>query len=138
MIKRATILLTFLAYSFSLVHSLVPHHHHEEKVAHTHHEHHSDSNRNDDSDNDTDHDNNQLRDIFAEFAHGSASNFFIHAQTSEQKTKVSYAFEFVFAYAYSLTPSDKQPPGFVCIDQQELYDYNVSSISLLRAPPAIV
>jgi hypothetical protein len=138
MIKRITILFTFLAYSLSLVHSLVPHHHHEEKIAHHHHhEHHHDSDHDDNSDSDTNQDSNQLSDMFSEFAHSSAGQFFIHPQTSEQKIKASHAFEFVFAYAYSLILSDEQPPGFVHIERQESYDYNVSSISLLRAPPAI-
>jgi hypothetical protein len=121
------------------VHSLVPHHHHEEKVAHHHHhEHHHDSDHDDSSDKDTDEDNNQLGDMFSELPHSSAGQFFIHPQTSEQKIKASHGFEFVFAYAYSLILSDEEPPGFDQIDRQEFYDYNLSDISLLRAPPAIV
>jgi hypothetical protein len=123
------------------VHSLVPHHHHEEKAAHHHHhhhEHHHDADHDDNSDSNTEHDSEQLGDMFSEFVHNSASQFFLHAQTSEQKIKASHAFEFVFAYAYSLIPSDEQPPGFVRINRQVFYDYNVSNISLLRAPPAIV
>lgn len=120
----------FLAYSLSLVHSLVPHHHHEEKVAHHHHH---DS---DDHDNTTDVDD-VLADALAEATHSPASQFFVHSQTSEQKVKSIHAIEFAIAYAYTLTLSDREPPGFISIDRQEFYDYNLSSISLLRAPPAI-
>jgi hypothetical protein len=137
MIKRITILFTFVAYSLSLAHSLVPHHHHKEKGTHHHqandHHHHHDS---DDHDN-TKNVDDVLTDALAEAAHSPASQFFVHGQISEQKVKNTQVLEFAIAYAYSLTLSDQEPPGFVSIDRQEFYDYNLSSISLLRAPPAI-
>jgi hypothetical protein len=129
MLKRITILFTFLAYSMSLVHSFVPHHHHDEEVAHHHHH---DSHAQDDTTNIPD----VLADALAEAIHSPESEFFVHGQTLEQKVKNNLANDFITAFVCSLTLSDWEPPGFIPIDRSEFYDYNLSSISLLRAPPA--
>jgi hypothetical protein len=131
MIKRITILLTFLAYSLSLVHSLVPHHHREDVTEHTEHHHSNEHHENDEDSAGTD-----LAYFFGQAEHHPAAQFTLHSNNSNKQDNSNSAFDCLALYFYSTISSDGEPPGLVVIDQENCSD-SYFKISLLRAPPAL-
>lgn len=132
MYKKAVILLTFLAYSLTLVHSLVPHHHHQQAKAHYHHhenghDHHHDDDR-----------DKSLSHAFADAIHNPASEAFTHPSPPQQSVKkkvTAPAFPLVIfndlIHDLSKPPDADAPPY-----QEKHYGSQPHSFSLLRAPPA--
>src|SRR5215216_3475621 len=82
--KRIIILLTFLAYTVTLVHSVVPHAH--DKNQDHHHENISDHHHHDEGDNE-DNDDKNLAHFFADADHQVGGETFIPSHISELKVK---------------------------------------------------
>jgi hypothetical protein len=130
MFKRSIILLSFLAYSLTLVHSIVPHHHHDKPVSEHHH--HDDSKQHHHHD---DHEDKTVSHAFADAIHFPGSEVVIHAQTTDNIQKLSYALEFCSENIVSLLSQQLKPPDPNIGYRQIHYSAAKYSWFLLRAPP---
>jgi hypothetical protein len=132
--KRAIILLSFLAYSVTLVHSFVPHHHHEgakigqhhhhgNKTDHHHHHH-------------EEHEGNQsLSHVFADAIHHPASEVALHtAQTENVQKKNGSVDVIIFKIRQPIFPELK-PPDIPIHYQEKHHSSQQDSFFLLRGPP---
>lgn len=130
MLKRLIILLTFLGYSLTLAHSLVPHHHHDQVAQNHSHHHHATGHHDDD-------DHKSLSHFFADAIHHPSAEQIILSSQSEnvQKSKTIGAY-FILALDQILFPELKPPDNNISYPAAH-YSFNLSTISLLRAPPAI-
>jgi hypothetical protein len=131
MVKRATILLTFLAYSLTLIHSAVPHHHHQE-VAQVNHHHHDDERGHDHGSDEK----NTLSHFFADAIHHPAAELAIHSSQSENVAK-SKATDFVITILNRIILPESKPPDIVTYYQPRHYSSDQFRLFLLRAPPAV-
>jgi hypothetical protein len=130
MFKRSVILLSILAYSLTLVHSLVPHHHHDKAVSEHHHHNNSKGHNHHD-----DHEDKTVSHAFADAIHLPGSDLVLHSQPSETIQKFVTDVELTFDdLAFQLTPQLKPPD--LNIDQRSAHYLSVQySLFLLRAPP---
>jgi hypothetical protein len=129
-------LLTFLAYALTLVHSVVPHVH-DKKQDH-HHEHTSDHHHHDEGDN-ADSEDKNLTSFFAEVEHQAGAETFIRSNASELKVKqaakvITASSALLFSFEIDSGPS-KSP---ILTRNEFAPSSEHFKISLLRAPPAIV
>jgi hypothetical protein len=129
MTKRLIILLSFLAYSLSLVHSIVPHHHHDNKITDHHHHDHS---------TDHDHDNHEEKTVghaFADAIHFLGSDIVIQPQQSYVVQKTALVAElYTDNLAHFISPKLK-PPDFNIDKRHRHYSSIPHYLFLLRAPP---
>ena len=142
MYKRLIILITFLAYSLSLVHSLVPHHHDEEtQIGHHHHhhgsekDHHHHGSEKDHHHPEQDHENKSLSQVFADALHHPASEVVIHTPQSENVEKKNAAVDDVIFIISQLIFPELKPPDIPIHHREKHYSSNGDSFFLLRAPP---
>lgn len=132
MFKRTVILLTFLSYFLTLVHSLVPHHHHDgSKIAH-----HQGSDTSDHH-HEPENENNSISHVFAYAIHHPASDVVIHSRQFDivQKNKQSVDV-LIFTFSQLLFPELK-PPDIPIPHQGNHYSSEQDSFFLLRAPPVV-
>lgn len=132
MIKPIIIIFTLLAYALTLVHSLVPHHHHDEAAqVQSHHPDHDTDHHHDDRDERT------ISQVFEDAIHHPSAELISQRSQLEdgQKVQTLTAF-FLIAYNQILLP-DLKPPDNPISYQARHYSFNLSALSLLRAPPAI-
>jgi Ca2+/H+ antiporter len=134
MVKRTIILFTFLAYSLTLVHSLVPHHHHEDKShAENHHHHHGH-----DEDDHHEHEKKDLSHFFSDVIHHpSAEQVVIHSSQSESVQKVKALDNFIALVFDKILLLDFKPPDRNFSYHKVHYPLDLIGNSHLRAPPAI-
>ena len=132
MFKRIVILLTFLAYSLTLVHSLVPHHHHVE-VTIDHHHH--DGTQKDHHHHEQHDDNKSLSHIFADAIHHPASEVVIHNPASQHIQKSNNPVDLFIAKIDETIFLRIRPPDPSTNYQEPHYPSNEDSFFLLRAPP---
>lgn len=132
MYKRAIILLSFLAYSLTLVHSIVPHHHHEGAKVDSHHHGTGNSHHHHQEEHD---ERESLSQVFSDATHHPASNVVIHTPQSDilQKNKQSVNL-LIFAISQLVFPELK-PPDIPAHHQENHYISQQYSFFLLRAPP---
>jgi hypothetical protein len=131
--KRIIILVSFLAYSLTLVHSLVPHHHQNEAKADHHHQHQN-------SDKDHHHpeqhgDDKSLSHIFADAIHHPASELVIQNPESQRIQKGSNAVDLFIAEIGETILLRIRPPDPLTNYQENHYSSQQDSFFLLRAPP---
>jgi len=133
--KRVTILLTFLAYSLTLMHSVVPHHHNEEaNTGHHHHgggihDHHHE-------DHDDDKDQKTVSHLFADAIHHPASEIFVPAPESKTIQKKNPAVYILIIQLSDLLSIELKRPDTWSTYQQKYYSSDQDAFFLLRAPPA--
>jgi hypothetical protein len=132
MAKRVIILLTFLAYSLTLVHSLVPHHHDETVQVHTHDDHHSG-----DHQHENDSDDNTLSHFFSDAVHHPSAEIFIHSSKQENVQKAKTLSSVFILMPGQLLLPELKPPDNPDYDTPGVYSFDHFSISLLRAPPKV-
>lgn len=133
MLKQIIILLTFMAYSLTLVHSLVPHHHHDEAdKIHSHdHNDHSQGNHHENEDE------KSLSQFFADAIHHPSAKITIHSpQSGNIQNGKTIIWSYILTQEQILLPKQK-PPGNNIAYQAVPYSANLFTRSLLRAPPAI-
>jgi hypothetical protein len=129
--KKVVILLTFLAYTLTLAHSVVPHHHDDTRVGHHHH-----GNGDHPHHDDHDDDKNTISQVFADAIHHPASEIvvqpsetvFFHKKHKTVDTLIVKLSELLIPV---LKPPDRRP-----VHQQKYYSSYQDSFFLLRAPPA--
>lgn len=129
MFKRAVIFLSFLAYSLTLVHSIVPHHHHDKQVSDHHHHENSNDHHHDD------HEEKSVSQSFADATHFPGSEIVLHPQQSEtiQKITLNMVLQ-VDNLKHFLSPQLK-PPDLNVDHRPAYYSSAPHSLFLLRAPP---
>lgn len=132
--KRLIILVTFLAYSLTLVHSLVPHHHHDKAITHYHH--HGDGLHHHHGDPD-EHDEKTIGHIFADAAHHPASELVIHPPESQRIQKNSNAVDLFIVKSIHTIFLRIRPPDPLPDYQAKHYSSDQDSFFLLRAPPVV-
>jgi hypothetical protein len=131
MFKRSIILLSFLAYALTLVHSIVPHHHHDEPTS-NHHHHHDGSNDHDHDDHDEE---KTVSHAFADAIHFPGSDVALHGQSSDNVQKIGFVSEICSDYLTSLLSQQLKPPDLNVDYRQTHYSAFHYSLFLLRAPP---
>jgi hypothetical protein len=134
MFKGSIILVSFLAYSLTLVHSIVPHHHHGAGISKHHHDHHHD----DESDqNHDDHDEKKtVSHAFADAIHFPGSDVALHGQSSDNVQKIFFVIGICSDNLTSLLSQQLKPPDRNTSYRQTHYSAFHCSLFLLRAPPA--
>jgi hypothetical protein len=133
MVKRTIILFTFLAYSLTLVHSLVPHHHHEDKShAENHHHHHGH-----DEDDHHEHEKKDPSHFFSDAIHHPSAGQIIHSSQSESVQKVKALDNFIALVFDKILLLDFKPPDRNFSYHKVHYPLDLIGNSHLRAPPAI-
>jgi hypothetical protein len=132
MIKTAVILLSFLAYSLTLVHSVVPHHHHDKQVSDHHHENSDDHHHHDNAD----HEEKSVSHAFADAIHFPGSEIAIPAKQSLTIEKVVIIDLQVDNLVSFLLPQLK-PPDVNADRRQAHYSSRHQSFFLLRGPPVM-
>lgn len=131
--KRSIILLSFLAYSLTLVHSVVPHHHHDEgKTDHHHHRHGNDKDHHHHGQDDGD---KSLSHVFADAIHNPASEVVIHNPEPEHLQKSNYPVDLFISKIGAIIFLRIRPPDPLSDYQEAHYSTNHDSFYLLRAPP---
>ena|SRR5688572_2180100 len=131
MYKRSIILVSFLAYSLTLVHSIVPHHHHDQPVSeHYHHDGSKEHHHHDDQEEKT------VSHAFADAIHFPGSDVVIHVQSTDNIQKLSYASDLCFENTISLLSRQLKPPDLNIDPRRTHYSTDKYSLFLLRAPPA--
>jgi hypothetical protein len=131
MVKRSIILLSFLAYSLTLVHSIIPHHHHDEPIS-KHHLHHDESNDHDHDDHD---EKKTVSHAFADAIHFPGADVALHQQSSDNIEKVFFVAGFCSDNLTSLLSQQLKPPDSNADYRQIRYSAFHYSLFLLRAPP---
>jgi hypothetical protein len=135
MVKRFIILFTFLAYSLTLTHSLVPHHHDDDLIqSELHHDEASSGHHDDDSDNSND---QLLSHFFSDAVHHPSADIAIHSSQSENVTKDYGQHIFLVPPFTQLLLPDLEPPDVFKFYQAHSYSIHLFSASHLRAPPAV-
>lgn len=132
MYKRIIILLSFLAYSLSLVHSLVPHRHDEKAKVHHHHHH---DNGNDHHHHEEEQENIPLSDVFASAIHQTSSELIFQIPESHHIKKSWKSVDLFVARISEIMFVRTEPPDRLANYQQEHYSFRQDSFYLLRAPP---
>ena len=129
MFKRSVILLSFLAYSLTLVHSIVPHHHHDKQVSdHHHHENSSDHHHDD-------HEEKSVSHSFADATHFPGSEIVLHPQQSETIQKITLIIELHVDNLTCFLSPQLKPPDLNVDHRSACYSSAQYSLFLLRAPP---
>lgn len=131
--KRAIILLSFLAYSLTLVHNLVPHHHHEEAKTDRHHRHHA--SEKDHHHHEQDEENKSLSHVFADAIHHPASELVIHNPESQHIQKSNNPIDLFIAKIGETMFLRIRPPDPLTNYQETHYSSDQDTFFLLRAPP---
>jgi len=127
MLKKAVILLSFLAYSLTLVHSIVPHHHHDKQAtSHFHAEFFSCGDHRDET---------SLGHAFADAIHFPGSENVISSQQSAKTVKVVTVIELQVHDIVSLLLPQLTSPDINEDRRQAHYSSTPRSLFLLRAPP---
>ncbi|QLH33486.1 MAG: hypothetical protein HWD62_14620 [Cyclobacteriaceae bacterium] len=103
MTKRIIILISFLAYSLTFIHSVVPHHHHEIKTAKHQHSETNDHNH-------SDHENKTVNHAFADAVHVPGSEVVIHSGQTEVTVKFSQVAELRTDNLLDLLSPQLKPP----------------------------
>jgi len=132
--KRVIILLSFLAYSLSMAHSLVPHRHDGKAKVHHHHHHHDNENDHHHH-NEEDQEDKSLSDAFAAAIHHPASGLIIRNPESQHIQKSSSAVDLFIAKIGEIIFVRRKPPAPLTNYQQKHYSFRQDSFFLLRAPP---
>jgi hypothetical protein len=131
MFKRSIILLSFLAYWLTLVHSIVPHLHHDKPTSKQHHHH--------DGSKDHDHDDHQekksVSHAFADAIHFPGSDVTLHGPTSDNVQKIFFVVKICSDNLMSLLSQQLKPPDRNADYRQTHYSAFHYSLFLLRAPP---
>jgi hypothetical protein len=130
MCKRMIILLSILAYSLTLVHSIVPHHHHVEPISKHHHHHHDGSTDHDDHD-----EKKTVSHAFADAIHFPGSDIAIHGHSSDNVQKVFFVVGICSDSLTSLLSQQLKPPDLNSDYRHRHYSAFYHSFFLLRAPP---
>jgi hypothetical protein len=131
MFKRSIIMLSFLAYSLTLVHSIVPHHHHDKPIS-KHHHHHNESKGHHHDDHD---EKKTVSHAFADAIHIPGSQVALHSQSPENVQKVFFISEICSDYLTCLLSQQLKPPDLNVDDRQTHYSAFHYCLFLLRAPP---
>jgi hypothetical protein len=131
MFKRSIILLSFLAYSLTLVHSIVPHHHHQEPIS-KHHHHHDEAKDHHHEDHD---EKKTVSHAFADAIHFPGSDVALHGQVSENVQKVFFIAGICSDNLTALLSQELKPPDRNTDYRQTHYSAFHYSLFLLRAPP---
>lgn len=126
------ILLSFLAYSLALVHSLVPHHHHEKAKIDHHHHHGSEK---DHHHHEKDNDDKSLGHVFADAIHHPASELVIHNRESQHIQKSSNPVDLFIAKIGEVVVLRIRPPDPSTNYQEKYYSSQQDLFFLQRAPP---
>jgi hypothetical protein len=129
MFKRSVILLSFLAYSLSLIHSLVPHHHHDEVTSEFHHDNDVGDGHQDDNEE------NSVIHAFADAEHFPSTDIVIHSEIKNEVQKICYVFNVSSNHISSLLSQQLKPPDLNIDYRQVHYSVVHQSLFLLRAPP---
>ena len=124
--------MSFLAYSLTLVHSLVPHHHHDEAKIEHHHHHGSDKDHHHPEQDDED---KSLSHVFADAIHHPASERVIQTPESQHIQKSSNAVDLFIAKIGDILFLRIRPPDPLTNYQKKHYSSQQDSFFLLRAPP---
>ncbi|MGC1240372.1 MAG: hypothetical protein WA874_02230 [Chryseosolibacter sp.] len=132
MYKSVIILLTFLAYSMTLVHSVVPHHHDEEANTGHHHHGNGDHHHHDDHDQDK----KTISHVFADAIHHPASEIVIQPTESVRFHKKHKTVDILIVKLNELLIPVLKPPDRRPMHQEKYYSSYQDSFFLLRAPPA--
>jgi hypothetical protein len=130
MTKRIIILLSFLAYSLTLVHSIVPHHHHDKTASGHHHHNTSDSHHHDDEDETVSH-------AFADVIHFPGADIVIHPDQARVIQKYSHVAELYVDNVTHLLSPQLKPPDLNIDQGQKCYSSGYHSLFLLRGPPVV-
>jgi hypothetical protein len=130
MFKRSIILLSFLAYSLTLVHSIVPHHHHDEAISKHHH--HDESKDHDHDDHD---EKKTVSHAFADAIHFPGSDVALLGQSSDNVQKVFFVVAICSDNLTLLLSQQLKPPDCNVDYRQTHYSAFHYSLFLLRAPP---
>jgi hypothetical protein len=131
MFKRCIILLSFLAYSLTLVHSIVPHHHHEEPTSKNRH-HHNESKAHDHDDHE---EKKTVGHAFADAIHFPGSDIVLHGQSSDNVQKTFFIPGICSYNLTTLLSQQLKPPDLNVDYRQRHYSAFQYSLFLLRAPP---
>lgn len=131
--RTVIISLCFIAYSLTLVHSVVPHHHLEEDK--TEHHHHHQGSEKDHHHNEQDDEKKSLSNVFADAVHHPASEIVIHNPESQHIQKNSNAIDLFIAKIGETIFLRIRPPDPSTNYQEKHYSSQQDSFSLLRAPP---
>jgi hypothetical protein len=136
MAKRFIILLSFLAYSLTFVHSLIPHHHHHDDTSQTHSHHHHDSA---DDNHHHDHEKKELSKFFSDVIHHPSAEQVIHPSQlqSENIQKGKDLDNFILPVIDQELFADFKPPNRNFSYHKVHYPLDLIGNSHLRAPPAI-
>jgi hypothetical protein len=132
MIKRIIILFTFLAYSLTLVHSLIPHRHDDERSQAQNEHHHGH-----DEDDHHEHEKTDLSHFFSDVVHHPSAEQVIHSSQSENVQKTKALDNFVALVFDKVLLLDFKPPDRHFTDQDVHYSLDLIGNSHMRAPPAI-
>jgi hypothetical protein len=131
MVKTSIILLCSLAYSLTLVHSVVPHHHHDKITSELHqHDDSKDHRHHDDS-----HDQKSVRHAFADAIHFPGSDIVDLFQSTGSVQKTCFVLKVCSENLVALLPRQLKPPDLNSDDRQRRYLAIHYSLFLLRAPP---
>ena len=128
MFKTTVILLSFLAYSLTLVHSIVPHHHDKQLSDHHHHENLSDHHHDDDE-------QKSVSQSFADATHFPGSEIVLHPQQSETIQKITQIFGLHVDNLKCFLSPQLKPPDLNVDQRPAYYSSAPHSFFLLRAPP---
>jgi hypothetical protein len=129
--KRAIILLSFLAYSVTLVHSFVPHHHNEGAKIGQHHHHGNKT----DHHHEEDEENQSLSHVFADAIHHPASEVALHTAQAENVQKKNGSVDIIIFKISQLIFSELKPPDIAIHYQENHHLSQQDSFFLLRGPP---
>lgn len=124
-------MLSFLAYSLTLVHSIVPHHHHDEAIS-KHHHHHDETKGHGHDDHE---EQRTVSHAFADAIHFPGSDVAVHRQLSESIQKVFFVLAICSDSLTFLLSQQLKPPDGNVDYRQTSYSAFHYSLFLLRAPP---
>lgn len=128
MMKRLTIILTFLAYAMALCHSFVPHHHHDDFS----HEHHATLVDHDESGHMS---HTSLGHLFSEAVHHPAAETFVHNSQDETAQKVNPDTILFQPVVICRTVGENKSATPLTSNTPEHYSFDEHPASPLRAPP---
>jgi hypothetical protein len=133
MAKKVFLLISFLGYMFTLVHSFVPHHHHDQE--HEHHQHSHAQSEHHHHNNHHESEDNALSHAFADIIHVPGSEIIAPPSPSLVLPEYSPSAEsLIYELTYCLSPQlNKHKPG---VDPRlNYYSSCCHQLFLLRAPP---
>jgi hypothetical protein len=140
MFKRSIILLCFLAYSLTLVHSIVPHHHHDSSISEHHHHDESNGNHHGDLKHHDHHGNEEKKTVshaFADAIHLPGSEVALHGTSQGSVQRLFFVSEIGFDPIAFLLALQLKPPDFNYDYRHTFYTTSNYSLFLLRAPPVV-